>query len=399
MTAVLPFSWRGRFFILAAFLLFAFNLRTAVTSITPILDVLAQEFHLNKTMMGVLGMLPTAAFALVGVATPWLVRRSSLLSVAVLSMLLATLGLFVRSFAFEAWHLLLANFIALAGMGMGNVILPPLIKSYFPLRIGLLSAAYISLIQIGTLLPALLAVPLTSRYGWAQALGFWAFPALVAGCFALLLRIKNPRPEFVASLSTPSTSVVIWRSPMAWGLVLMLGMTSLISYALFTWLPLLFTEAGASAEFGGAMVALFAALGLVSSLLMPWAATRLRNPYPLVLLCLAAYAVAFPALMFAPLSCPILWVVLLGLGPSTFPLGLTLINLRTRSAAVSASLSGFAQGVGYLLSCLGPLLLGVLRELGQGWVLPLSFLSLCALIMALGAWSICKPSFVEDKQG
>jgi CP family cyanate transporter-like MFS transporter len=326
-----------------------------------------------------------------------LVRRSSLLSVAVLAMLLATLGLFVRSLAFETWHLLLANFIALAGMGMGNVILPPLIKSYFPLRIGLLSAAYISLIQIGTMLPALLAVPLTSRYGWAQALSFWAFPALVAWCFALVLRIKNLQPDFIVGAQTPAAAVVMWRSPMAWGLVLMFGMTSLISYAMFTWLPLLLVEAGASAEFGGAMVALFAALGLVSSLLIPWAATRLRNPYPLVLLCLAAYAVAFPALMFSPLSYPILWVVLLGLGPSTFPLGLTLINLRTCSAAVSASLSGFAQGIGYLLSCLGPLLLGVLRDFGQGWVLPLSFLSFCALIMAVGAWPICQPSFVEDR--
>ncbi len=50
---------------------------------------------------------------------------------------------------------------------------------------------------------------------------------------------------------------------------------------------------------------------------------------------------------------PLLWFVLLGLGPSTFPLSLTLINLRTRSAAGSAALSGFMQGLGYTLIAWG----------------------------------------------
>lgn len=389
--------WRGRFFILAGILLSAFNLRTAVTSITPIMDSLAQEFGFGTTLMGIIGMSPTAAFALFGVATPWLIRRFNLLSVALLSMLLASLGLVLRSFALETWQLLLANFVALAGMGMGNVVLPPLVKSYFPLRIGSVSTAYITLLQIGTVLPALFAVPLATAYGWPWALGVWAAPAFLALLIMLALFLKKPVPELQLNIqATNAAKLAVWRSPLTWGLVLMFGMTSLISYAIFTWLPLILVQSGASAKFGGNMLALFAALGLISALLMPWAATKMRNPYPLVVLCLLAYAVAFPGLMFAPLSYPVLWVVMLGLGPSTFPLALTLINLRTRSSHGSASLSGFAQGMGYLISCAGPFLLGVLRESSQGWVVPLSFLGLCAVIMAIGAWQVCKPRLLED---
>ncbi len=71
----------------------------------------------------------------------------------------------------------------------------------------------------------------------------------------------------------------------------------------------------------------------------------MRNPFPVVIGCAVCYLVAFSGLLLAPMSAPILWIVLLGLGPSTFPMSLTLINLRTRSHIGSATLSGFTQGV------------------------------------------------------
>ena len=69
----------GRLLAFAAILLAALNLRTAVTSLTPLLDVLGQTFGFGTTMTGVLGMLPTAAFALFGVTTPAVARRLGLL--------------------------------------------------------------------------------------------------------------------------------------------------------------------------------------------------------------------------------------------------------------------------------------------------------------------------------
>src|SRR3546814_1838762 len=145
-------------------------------------------------------------------------------------------------------------------------------------------------------------------------------------------------------------------------MALMFGMTSLATYSMFTWLPKILTEAGATPAFGGAMVALHAALGLVSALTIPARAARLSTPFPSVLACASCHFGGFAGLLLAPMAAPLLWVPLVGPGPSTFPLGLTLINLRTRTPAGSASLSGFMQGVGYAVACLGPLLFGVLRE-------------------------------------
>ena len=101
---------------LAGILLSAFNLRTAVTSLTPLLDVLGAEFGFGPTVAGVLGMVPTAAFAVAGIGTPRLAHRLGLERTAVLSMALAAAGLLWRSLAGGTGGLLGGSALALAGM-------------------------------------------------------------------------------------------------------------------------------------------------------------------------------------------------------------------------------------------------------------------------------------------
>ncbi len=404
-------SWNGRALVLFGIALSAFNLRTAVTSLTPLLGDLGHLFGFGSTMTGVLGMLPSAAFAAFGVATPTIAHRLGLERSALLSMLLAALGLVLRSLADGTGGLLLGSIVALAGMGMGNVVLPPLVKRYFADRVGAVSTLYITVLQFGTILPALVAVPLAAEAGWRVSLGAWSLVAIAAALpWIGVLLIERRKDSSLArshdravtaddeapELAAPPARGRAWRSPVAWGMALMFGMTSLITYSMFTWLPKLLVEAGATPAFGGAMVALFSTLGLISALLMPSLAVRTPNPFPIVLACAACHIAAFAGLLFAPMALPVLWVALLGLGPSTFPLALTLINLRTRGPAGSAALSGFMQGVGYALSCLGPLLFGVLHDLSQGWVVPFAMLAVSVAVLIYGGWLACKPRFLED---
>lgn len=404
-------AWSGRGLVLVGILLSAFNLRTAVTSLTPLLDTLGQQFGFGPTMTGIFGMLPTAAFAVFGVLTPAIAHRAGLEKTALIAMALATLGLLLRPAAGDSLSLMAANVVALAGMGIGNIVLPPLVKRYFPDRVGPVSTAYITVLQAGTILPALLAVPVAQASNWQVSLGVWSLVAAAAtlpwlatlwierrrtSALAELhdraVRVDDEAPELVPPPAHAST----WRSPLAWGMALMFGMTSLVTYSMFTWLPRLMVEAGASPAFGGTMVGLFSVLGLVSSLTMPSLAVRLRNPFRLVAACAVFYVLAFAGLLLAPMKLPLLWVALLGMGPSTFPLSLTLINLRTRTPAGSSALSGFMQGVGYSLSCAGPVLFGLLHELTHGWHWPFAFLLLCVGVLVAGGWLACKPRYLED---
>ncbi|NIJ85011.1 CP family cyanate transporter-like MFS transporter [Xanthomonas arboricola] len=390
---------RGRGLVLAAILLSAFNLRTAVTSLTPLLERIADEYAFGAPTMGALGMLPTAAFALTGVATPALLRRFGLLRTALLSMALATVGLVLRPLLPGTAGLLIGSLVALAGMGMGNVVLPPLVKRYFGDRVGGVSTLYITVLQVGTLLPALLAVPVADALGWRSSMVVWVLPALLAlAAWAMVhtshrrIRATGPAPV----TPTPEAEGRVARTALGWSMAVTFGMTSLVTYSMFTWLPTLLREAGASPAFGGTMVALFAALGMVGALTMPALAVRMRNPFPIVLLCAACHLVAFAGLWWAPLAAPILWVTLLGLGPSTFPLALVLVNQRSRTAAGSAALSGFSQGMGYAVSCLGPFLFGWLHAHNGGWTSPFVFLVICILVQLAAAWVACRPQLLED---
>jgi CP family cyanate transporter-like MFS transporter len=79
-------------------------------------------------------------------------------------------------------------------------------------------------------------------------------------------------------------------------------------------------------------------------------------------------ALGLLGVVLAPLAQPWLWAVLIGVGNgASFPLALTLLVLRTRSATDTARLSAMAQSVGYLIAALGPVLVGVAHDMTGSW--------------------------------
>ncbi|GAB3582543.1 MFS transporter [Calidifontibacter terrae] len=382
--------------LLVAVVLSAFSLRTAVTSITPLLDEVSADVRFGSTVAGVLGMVPTLMFSAAGILTPRLIRRFGLEHVALASMVLAGLGLLTRSFSTNVPALLLTSACALAGMGIGNVVIPPVIQRFFPERVAALSTAYITVLQLGTLIPPLVAVPLANAHGWRVSLGIWAIAAAaaLAPWLIVILRQRESDPRVVLAPSHGGGRVS--RSPVAWALALMFGATSLNTYAMFTWLPKILTEAGHNAAYGGTMLSLFAGMGLVSSLFAPQLAARLSSPAPIVIGSVVAFTVGYSGLFWAPGSATLLWVIAAGLGPTTFPLALTLINLRTRTAAGSSALSGFVQGLGYLLACAGPVVFGVLHDRTGGWGVPFGFLAVTVVVVLVAGLRVSRPQMLED---
>ena len=90
--------------------------------------------------------------------------------------------------------------------------------------------------------------------------------------------------------------------------------------------------------------------------------------------------VAIGGLLIAPAVAPVLWAVLWGIGTgAAFPLGMTLVLLRTRDVAQTGRLSASAQSIGYLIAAAGPLAVGLLHEATEGWTAGLLLL-LVALV-------------------
>lgn len=405
----------------AGIILTALTLRGAVTVVPPLISTIDTDLPLSPATIGILGMLPTAAFGLFGFLTPYVIRLASLEKLIVASILLGIVGQVARVMVPGTPLFLVFSVVAFGGLGAGNVLLPPLVKKHFPTKIGLMTAVYVTAISIGTALPAQLAVPMADATNWQFSLASWAgisTIALIPWLMALFSQrttpvpphagqppsavdqpdapVQGPELEVYSAVIAPAPKMNLWRSPTAWGLTFMFGCTSLNTYAMFAWLPEILSQAGLDRAHAGSMLALFGALGLPLSLCIPIIAAKMRNPFPAVVVMLGCFVIGYLGLLLSPATGTWIWVAFTGLGPGTFPLALLLINHRTRTHEGAGALSGFGQGMGYTLACTGPLFFGLLRQWTGSWTGPFVFLFATLLLLGTGAWIICRPRMLED---
>ncbi|WP_298459415.1 CynX/NimT family MFS transporter [uncultured Cellulomonas sp.] len=407
-----PAPWRGRWVVLAGIVLVALNLRIAVAAVSPILDAVRADVDLTETLAGVLGAVPLASFALFGSVAPIVARRAGLEPTLVAAMAMSGVGEVARSLVSTPTPFLGWSVIALAGMGMGNVLLPPLVKRYFPDRIGPVTAVYSMAMAVSTSVPAVLAAPIARQAGWRVSIATWAvigFLAVVPWC-VVIARSSAARASLRGILArSPARGAGpasrhrsggrVWRTSLAWAMAVTFGLNSLNTYVIFAWLPQMLADAGLDPSVGGRWLGLFAILGLPLSFAGPMLAARMRNPYPVVLVLAGLFVAGYAGLLLAPAHGTAAWMLMLGLAPGTFPMLLALINLRTRTSAGATSLSGFVQGIGYTLSVPGPVLAGVLHERTGSWTPVFGILIGTVLLMAVVAAAACRPSMLEDRWG
>ncbi|HJA62203.1 MAG TPA: MFS transporter [Candidatus Brevibacterium intestinavium] len=389
-------SARTRILIIVGIVIAAFNLRPGVTGLSPLLDAMGEEIHLSATFLAIIGMLPPLLYGLSGFITPRLYTRFTDLGLTLAAMLMVTIGLGVRAVIDSPLVFLALSVLALLGMGIGNVVLPPLVKSYFPDRVALMSTVHVGLLQFGTFIPPLVAVPLATGFGWRGSLLVWAGFAGLGVAVWLLLRLLRPAPavEVAAAVVGGSELARLMRSKRAWALMTMTGLTSFNNFILFTWLPTLLTRSGFDAAFAGAMLALVTAIPLVLGFVLPTLAQKLSSAYPIVVGFCLSLAVGYIGLWLLPTAAPVLWTVLLGIGISTFPLALTLITLRARDADSAASLSGFVQGGGYLLAATGPLIFAFLIQSFDGLWPAFAVVLASVAVKLLVSRAACRPGSI-----
>ena len=395
--------WRGRVVALLAILLIALSLRSAVAAISPIVEEVSRDIPLTSVGLGVIGMLPPVFFALSGLIAPPIARRIGLEASLVVAVIVMVIGHLVRAFAGDYAVLLVGTALTLVGMGLGNVLLPPAVKRYFPDRIGVVTATYATLMSVSTALPALLAAPLADSIGWRFSLGVWSGLAIVAlvPWIVLLSRHRAASAiEVTPELEEPAPALVsrIWRSPTALAITLAFAVSSINAYAAFAWLPEILRDiAGVDAVVAGSLLALFSFAGLPASIIAPILVSRLRNAGLIIYAGVLFFILGYAGLLLVPATATWLWVLLIGLGPILFPVCLVLINSRTRGHEGSVALSGFVQGVGYTLGAFGPLLVGVLHDTTGGWHVPLLLLLGTGLTAVVAGVVIGRGGFVEDE--
>jgi MFS transporter, CP family, cyanate transporter len=376
--------------LVAGLMLTAFNLRAAFVAVSPVLGEVRRELGLSAPVAGLLTTLPTLCFGAFSALVPRLARRWDLDRMLVAALAVLAGGVLVRLLP-SAAGLLAGTLILGAAMAVGNVLLPSLIKRDLPRSVGSLTGLYVMFMGAGATLAAGTTV-LVERWtgaGWRLAISLWAVPALIALLACLpRLRARPHRSEAVLERSVVSG---LWREPIALQLVTFMGLQSLIYYSATAWLPTLFSDAGMSESAAGLQLAAFNLIGLPASLAAPILASRTRDQVGLVLAACALTAAGLVGLVAAPLSAPLLWMTLLGLGQgATIGLALTMIGLRSPDAEHASELSGVVQSGGFLIAAAGPFALGTLHQATGSWALAFALPTAALVPMTLGGMAAAR---------
>lgn len=367
----------------AGVLLIAFNLRPALTSVSPVLVQIGSAMGFGVVGLSLLTTIPVACFAVLAPVSLPLQRRLGLEAAMLAAMLALVAGLALRMIDDEA-ALFIGTALAGSGIAVGNVLLPAIVKRDFAGRVGTVTGLYTTLLNGGAAIASGISVPLAhaSGLGWRAALGFWALPAAAA---ALLWwpqighgAGRTTLPQVAGGFRR------LLKMKLAWAVALFMGLQSLGFYAMISWLPAMLHAVGITPARAGLMLSMFTVIAIPASLVTPGLAARCRDQRALVAATLGFTGIGFAGLAFAPGAAPWLWVVIVGLGQGAlFPLALTLIVLRAAGPAEAMALSAFSQTIGYAVSIAGPLGMGMIHAATGTWFAPVLFL-IATLVPALG---------------
>jgi MFS transporter, CP family, cyanate transporter len=384
-----------RALVVVGIVVLALNLRPAAVSVGPVLAEITDALAMGPFAAGLLTSLPVLAFGVFGAAAPGAARRFGTHRLTVLCLLGVVVGLVARAVTSSTLVFLVSSVVGLAGMAMANVLLPSLIKLHFAERIGLLTALYTTALAIGLTAASVLTVPITTVLGsWRWGVGSWAAAAALAALPWLFLVRHDLKP---GATSRRISVVQVARTRLGMGMAVMFGLQSAHAYTIFGWFAQLYRDAGFSAATAGLLLGVITGVSIPISLWVPPAAGRRRDQTRLLWAVIACFPVGYLGLVVAPTEAAWLWALLVGTGCGVFPLVLTLIGLRSRTADGTAALSGFTQSVGYAIAALGPVCIAALYDATGGWTWPLLALTASAVLMAVLAPVVGRPGHLEDQ--
>ncbi|MDX2935180.1 CynX/NimT family MFS transporter [Streptomyces ipomoeae] len=385
-------AWATRLLVVGI-VLTALNLRPAITSLGALLEEVRDGLGMSGSVAGLLTSVPPLCFAVFGVMAPRLARRFGPAAVVCAGMAAIATGLLIRPYAGGTAGFLAASALALMGIAVSNVLMPVIVKRWFPDRVGSMTGLYSMALALGTSSAAAVTVPMTEALGgtWQTGLAAWALLAAAAvGPWLPFVRDRaagsaeeararaereggERRSSAPARVERPASRIS--RSRTAWALAVFFGLQATAAYITMGWLPQIFRDAGVPADTAGLLLAVTMVMGVPLAFVIPRLATRMPHQGPLAVALGVCGLLGYGGLHLAPAEGAWAWALLLGVANCSFPLALTLVGMRARTGTGVAQLSAFAQSTGYLISIPGPLLVGVLYQHSGGWGLPLALMT------------------------
>lgn len=373
--------------LLVTVLIVAANLRPAITAVGPLIERIGEDTGLGPAALGLLGAIPAVGFGVVALFVAAAGRRWGLERSIFFALLLLAAGTLLRSLPLGGFSLFAGTILLSAAIGVGNVLVPAVVKRDFPGRVPAVTGLYTAVLVGCAAVASGTAVPVAAAHGWELTLGVSAILALVsAGVWSTRLRRARREAASAAGAPLPTPEPPggsMWRSAVAWQVTGYFALQSGIFYLMLTWFPAIQTSHGFSEASAGLWLGAYQAIGIAASLVVGAVMQRAADQRLTLVALAGIMLIGVLGMLLIPAAMPA-WALIAGFASGgNLLVGLTLISMRARTSVEASRLSGMAQGVGYLLAAVGPLLAGTLFGVTDSWS-PVLWITVAAILaMAL----------------
>lgn len=383
----------------------ALSMRGPIVAPTVVLRDIAADFGVDGATVALLTTAPILMFAVLTPLAALVIRRIGAefaLLVSLSGVLAGTVLRVIPGFEFMLGGMLVIG----ASITVGNVVIPVIVRRDVPpAQVSTVMAAYVAMLNAGSLLTTLATAPLAGLIGWPLALLSWSV-ITVAGIVLWAVHLRRARrapraPQAdtggadadrsgldARTLTGPVPAVGrgpqgFLRTPVPWLLTLVFGCQAFVYYGVTTWLPALSSDLlGVDRTSAGVVASIFQGVAVAGAFIVPLL-TRVGND----MVAAAVISLSWIALTVGVLVAPdlmILWLVIGAIAHSGgFVVVFSAIVVVARSDGEAAGMSALVQGGGYAVAATAGPVLGALHDATGGWTVPLVLLVVVSVLYAL----------------
>jgi MFS transporter, CP family, cyanate transporter len=224
-------------------------LRITVLTLPPVIPLLHSDLHLSETDIGWLSSLTPMLFALAAIPGAVLIARFGIVPALVIGLFVNAVGSLARAALPNTALLFATTIVMAAGVAIMQPALPPLVRAWFPRRIGFATAVYTNGLLAGETIAVALTIPVVLPLvdnSWRLNFVLWSLPVFAT---AFLVFSCAPRPQVHNQVNNNGAATARlwwpdWRRPLIWRLGAILGSVNSMYFVTNAFLPDFLTAAG-----------------------------------------------------------------------------------------------------------------------------------------------------------
>ena len=360
-------------------------LRTPITSVGAIVGPLKSILDINNTVAGFITTIPLIAFAIFSPMVAKLSNKAGLEKTLLLAALVISIGLGLR-FYINTYVFFITTFIIGVGITIGNVLLPGLVKKYYPEKLGLMTGFYAVVMNVGAAVAAGISYPILSsniggeKFSTGLAVNIWIIIAVI-NIFVYTAMSKN---SSVSEVKDKHEKVHgYFKYSKMWTIMLSMGLQSALFYCSVSWFAEIMISKDFSPETAGLLLSISQFAQFPSTFIVPILADKVHNKLIIPVVITIGYLVSLIGMLNTSgnFVLMLIFIIIFALaGGGSFSYVMYLFSVKSRNESEAADISGLAQSGGYLLAAIFPPLLGYIRDISD-WNKALYVLILTAAVL------------------